>query len=246
MKRYGIVAIAAALLLAAGCSSKPGAESQLIEHHHDESTGPATTETDPPAENVQEDTAVTEPSEDAGADKGTDKTTDKAADPAVEPAGEDKPAVEPKEEVKKETKKLTKTEKKVQEAVKKNEEISKAVTDSIMDKSQAQSAAKSEQAKQLKQAIEKIRAQVKDLKQHADSNDSALMKDTAALITESWTAMKADVKSSAPSMVDFLDEKITTLNTLKDADPIDQEAVLQVDYELYQSLRQLADKLGVS
>ncbi|WP_127530957.1 hypothetical protein [Paenibacillus kobensis] len=237
MKRYGIVAITAALLLTAGCSSKPGAESQLVAQHQNEQTESEAADTAQPAETGQEETAVTEPSEDAAVETAKEEV------PATK---ETKPAEQPKEEAKKETKKVAKTEKKVQEAVKKNDEVTKAVTDSIMDNNKDKTAEKTEQTKQLEKSIEQIRAQVKDLKQHADNNDSALMKETSSLIVQSWDAMKADVKASVPSMYDFLDEKITSLSGLKDADPIDQAAVLQVDYELYQSFRQLADKLGVS
>jgi hypothetical protein len=47
-------------------------------------------------------------------------------------------------------------------------------------------------------------------------------------------------------MIAFIDEKIAKLKEYKDAESIDQAAVLQLDYELYQAFRQLADKLGVS
>ncbi|MDF2837986.1 MAG: hypothetical protein K0Q63_3626, partial [Paenibacillus sp.] len=49
---------------------------------------------------------------------------------------------------------------------------------------------------------------------------------------------------SFPDMSEFLQEKIARLSGLLSNEPIDSEAVLQLDYELYQAFRQLADKAG--
>jgi DNA polymerase III gamma/tau subunit len=246
LKRFAIIAAAVAviLLLTAGCGK--GSTSTVQQTNTPEVTAePSTVGTIPIPE-------VPEPEAAPVADNADSTLTEPKTDPAK--AEEDKIAAlekleaekEKKQEAEQASKKSTKTEKKVQEAKKSNAAINKAVTDSIMDNQEDKTAKKSEETEKLKKAIDHIRLQIKDLKQYADSNDQAQMKDLAAQIVQSWEAMKADVQDVAPTMIAFIDEKIAKLKEYKDAESIDQAAVLQLDYELYQAFRQLADKLGVS
>ncbi len=131
------------------------------------------------------------------------------------------------------------------EAKKSNESVGKAVTDSILDKAAGKDASPDEDAKRLQASIDQIRQRIKALKKHADEGDAEQIKSVSALIAGDWDGMKPAVAASYPDMTDFLQEKIDLLNELQAAETIDAEAVLRLDYELYQSFRQLADKAGV-
>ncbi|MBD3922463.1 hypothetical protein H8B09_27165 [Paenibacillus sp. PR3] len=249
-----IAAIAAMMLLASGCGSSSNAGSTSNEQTKEKSA-PLAAGTVPFAEDAFDaiDTEVQPDNKQADAPVEEQKVeTAEVKSPADATA-----VTEQKEEEKKEEKKpeaeqpekkpsKKKVEKKVEEATKSNAAVNQAVTDSIMDNIDDKAAVKSADQEKLKKAIEQIRTQIKELKQNADSNDAEKMKASAATIMQSWESMKADVKSSAPSMVDFLSEKVKGLNDVKDAETVDQAVVLQLDYELYQAFRQLADKLGVN
>lgn len=245
-----IAAIAAMMLLASGCGSSSNAENSSNGQTQDK-TAPVAAGTIPFAEdafdsieteaqpsNKQVDAPVEEQKVETAEVKQPADTTAVTEQKNEEKSEEKKPEAEQAE------KKPSK--KKVEEATKNNAAVNQAVTDSIMDNIDDKSAVKSANQEKLKQSIEQIRTQIKELKQYADSNDAEQMKASAASIMKSWESMKADVSSSAPSMVDFLSEKVKGLGDVKDAETVDQAAVLQLDYELYQAFRQLADKLGVS
>ncbi|WP_239617991.1 hypothetical protein [Cohnella mopanensis] len=223
--KYGYVIVLAALLGLTGCSSSPST-SRYIE---------AQEPTIEPTESASEQPAQADPS----------LTEAKASPTQAEPTRQTEEIKAPASEKASEpAKKQTKAEK-VQEAKKNNESIGKAVTDSILDKVADQETEKKPETSALKKPIEQIRSHVKDLKQHAEDDDADKMKDVISQIAQDWEAMKADVEASYPDMVDFLQEKIVKLNELQSAETIDSKAILQLDYELYQALRQLADKAGI-
>ncbi|QMV42373.1 hypothetical protein [Cohnella cholangitidis] len=228
MKRLlGVISVAAALWLMTGCGSSPTSNRYI------EAAEPAIEPTETASEApVQTEEAQAEP---------TQTETVQPAEPTQQgEKTEEQPTEQPKEPAKKQTK-----AEKVQEAKKNNESVAKAVTDSIMDNGEDKTAASGPEAERLKKSIEGIRGLVKDLKQHAENEDAEKMKEVSSQIVQDWEAMKADVDASFPDMTDFLQEKIVKLNELQAAETIDSQAMLQLDYELYQSFRQLADKAGL-
>ncbi|SDX37615.1 hypothetical protein [Paenibacillus sp. CF384] len=258
MKRYFVIAIAAAALMTAGCNNTPGAgrslmgeqndngkavsqEAALLDAQETEATAAEseTTEVEAPANDADTEEAV-------AADPPAAAAEDTAANQSSEAASEStKPEAKPAEEKPAPPKKTTKTEQKVKEATKSNLDANKAVTDSIMDNAADQKTADKQVSEAFKSSIELIRSQIKDLKQHAENNDAEQIKTVSDQIITSWDAMKADVKAAASDMVKFLDEKVVKLTELNGTETIDQTAILQIDYELYQGFRQLADKAGV-
>lgn len=228
MKRVFIIVIAAVLWLTTGCSSSTSSDRYIA------AEAPAI---EPTPSVIEQSTQTDNP-------QSSELSSPEKAEPTQQSENNEEPTPEKTPEPTKNTKKLTKSQQ-LQEAKKNNESISKAVTDSIMDKSAGQEAKGDQEASSLKEPIEHIRSLVKDLKQHADNNDADKMKAISTQIAQDWEAMKGDVQSSYPDMVDFLQEKMTKLDELQSADPIDSAAILQLDYELYQALRQLAEKAGV-
>jgi DNA polymerase III gamma/tau subunit len=225
------ITVAALLWLMTGCGSSPSSNRYIeaaeptVEPTVTASEAAVQTE-DPQAEPTQanaEQTESAQPEPTQQGEKTEEQSTEKPKDPG---------------------KKQTKAEK-VQEAKKNNEAVAKAVTDSIMDNGENKAAASGPEVERLKKAIEDIRGLVKDLKQHAENDDAEKMKEVSSQIVQDWDAMKADVDASYPDMTDFLQEKIVKLNELLTAETIDSQAMLQLDYELYQAFRQLADKAGV-
>jgi hypothetical protein len=215
----------AALCLTTACSSSPSSNRYIEAEKPAEPSQPAS---DQPAPTLSQ-------QEDISASPIPEEPT-----PTIVSKEEEKPSPSPS----KPSSKQTKSEK-IQEAKKNNASVAKAVTDSIMDNGEDKVAPKNPKADQLKTSIERIRVLVKDLKQHAENGDAKNISDVSSLIAQDWDAMKADVTASYPDMVDFLQEKIDMLNDLQTDEAIDTKAVIQVDYELYQALRQLADKAGV-
>ncbi|QGQ99118.1 hypothetical protein EHS13_31690 [Paenibacillus psychroresistens] len=227
MKRLFIIAFAVALCLMAGCSSSPSStrytkiEEQTIKPSEIPNESPLQTEK--PQTDIQADSASIAPTQQIEEIKEIEeKLPEKTSAPTIKP-----------------TKSQT-----IQAAKKSNESIGKAVTSSIMDKSTKQATQKAPEADQLKKSIEQIRALIKDLKQLAETNDSTKMKSVSLQIVQNWEGMKADVAASYPDMVDFLQDKIVLLNELQSGEIIDPKVMLQLDYELYQAFRQLADKIG--
>ncbi len=229
MKRIWMIASLALLAYAAGCGSTSTSGRYITTEQSAEPSETASSQADSidseqPEQPEQQETVS--PSTQIESSEPTEKTVDK---PKEEPSSKSKKPAD-----------------KAKEAEKSNVSVGEAVTDSIMDNlKDEESAAESPKAAQLKEPIEKIRSLVKDLKQHAENDDSALMKEVSVSITKDWKAMKSDVSSSIPDMAEFLDEKIAKLNELIQSDTIDAQAMLQIDYELYQAFRQLADKAGV-
>lgn len=232
MKSLYAAVVAAMLSLTAACSSSSSSDRYIdAPKPAADSGGAATGQTGtqpPPSPSQAEQSAQASDSSSPlpSASQGTSAT------PSSSPAADSKPS----------DKKTVKQ--KVQEAKKENESVGKAVTDSILDKSNenADSKGKTKNDAQLKTAVDGIRDLVKDLKQHAENGDTAKIVDTSAAIRKAWDGMKADVKASFPDMTDFLQQKIDKLAELEKAETIDAEAILQLDYEMYQAFRQLADK----
>ncbi len=226
MKRIWMIASLALLAFAAGCGSTSTSGRYITTEQSAEPSETASSPTDSIDSEQPEQQEADSPSTQVEPPKPTEKAADK---PKEEPSSKSK-----------------KPANKAKEAEKSNVSVGEAVTDSIMDNlKDEETAAESPKAGQLKEPIEKIRSLVKDLKQHAENGDSALMKDVSVSITKDWEAMKSDVSSSIPDMAEFLDEKIAKLNELIQGDTIDAQSMLQIDYELYQAFRQLADKAGV-
>lgn len=216
----------ALLAFAAGCGSTSSSNRYITTEQSAEPTESASSQADPIDTQQPEQHEADSPSTQVEPPQQTEKTDNK---PKEEPSSKPKKPAD-----------------KAKEAEKSNVSVGEAVTDSIMDNlKDEESAVESPKAAQLKEPIEKIRSFVKDLKQHAENDDSALMKDVSVSIMKDWEAMKADVSSSVPDMAEFLNEKMAKLNELIQGDTIDAQAMLQIDYELYQAFRQLADKAGV-
>ncbi|MFC5528771.1 hypothetical protein [Cohnella yongneupensis] len=226
MKRYSALLIVAALALATGCGSSPASDRYIAT---EQSPEPSDTESAQSSDVASEQPAQIEEQQPQS------ESAQQTANPEAPPQDDKKePADKPK-----------KPEQKAQEAKKSNEAIGEAVTDSIMDNVGDPEAEESPKAPQLNEPIERIRSLVKDLKQHAENNDATQMKDVSSLLIKDWADMKADVNAAFPDMADFLEEKIAKLIELIKGESIDQQEMLQVDYELYQAFRQLADKAGV-
>jgi outer membrane biosynthesis protein TonB len=223
LKRTFAIAIAATLCLTAACSSSPSSNRYIKAERPIEPSQPASEQPVPSAQEQEEASVTPIPEEPA---EPTEITESEPSAQASEPA-----------------KNQTKSEK-VQEAKKNNASVAKAVTDSIMDNGEDKVAPKDTNAERLDKAIEGIRELVKDLKQHAEKDDAAKIAEVSSLIAQNWDAMKADVIASYPDMVEFLQEKIDQLSELQTAETLDTKSVIQVDYELYQAFRQLADKAG--
>ncbi|CAK4847129.1 unnamed protein product [Aphanomyces euteiches] len=212
-----------------GCSSSPSAsrytkvEKQTIEPTPAASKQPTQTET--AQLDKQADATSVEPTQQI--EKAQEQLPEKTSAPTTKP-----------------TNKPTKSQK-VQEAKKSNESLGKAVTDSIMNNNKDKSAVKAPEAIELKKSIEQIRALIKELKQHAETEDTTNMKNVSLQIVKNWEEIKKDVAVSYPDMVEFLQDKIVKLNELQAVETIDSQALLPLDYELYQAFRQLAEKTGL-
>ncbi|MFC5703303.1 hypothetical protein ACFPVX_18610 [Cohnella faecalis] len=236
MKRTFFIVIAAALWLTTGCSSSPSSDRYIEAAEQTPEPTPTASEQPVQTESPQ---AEQQPSE-SGSTESAQPEPSQAA--PTQQGGNN--AEQPPEKTSEPAKKQTKSQQ-VKEAKKNNDAVTKAVTDSIMDDSADKAAANGPEAERLKKSIEQIRSLVKDLKQQTESNDAAKIKDVSSQIAQAWEAMKADVDASYPDMTDFVQEKIGKLNELQAAETIDSKAMLQLDYELYQAFRQLADKAGL-
>ncbi|RCW42256.1 hypothetical protein [Paenibacillus prosopidis] len=164
-------------------------------------------------------------------------------------ANEATEATEAKETVKKEEieePKESKPTQEVKEAIAANKAANAAVKGSIMNNNEPDApAAKDAGNAEMETAVKEIRSLAKDLKQAAENGNTEEIKAIAGQIIQAWDALKSDIKSDVPDMYTFLDEKITVLAEQTNASEIDMEAVIQIDYQLYQGFRQLAEKLGI-
>ncbi|MDQ6421983.1 hypothetical protein RB620_21365 [Paenibacillus sp. LHD-117] len=150
-----------------------------------------------------------------------------------------------KTEKKAETK-VSKQTKEIQKATVTNKETNEAVVGSIMNKTETKApAVKAADKADIEKAVTVIRTLVKDLKQKAEESSAEEVKTLAGQIIKAWDALKSDVKTADAESYTFLDEKITKLTEQIGMDPIDLEAVMQTDYQIYQGFRQLAEKLGI-
>jgi hypothetical protein len=184
------------------------------------------------------------------ANESSVKDTETAAEvKEVEAAKAAKDENEAKETVKKEEKEEPKDSKQTQEVKKAsaaNKAANTAVGGSILNKNESDApAAKDAGNAEMEKAVKEIRSLAKDLKQKAENGDTEEVKAISSQIIQAWDALKSDVKSDVPDMYTFLDEKITMLAEQTKAEEIDMEAVIQIDYQLYQGFRQLAEKLGI-
>lgn len=183
------------------------------------------------------------------------KNTETAAEAEVKEAEAAKAAKEVdkanevKETAKTEEKEEPKESKKNQEvkkAIAANKAANSAVGGSIMNKNETDApAVKNTDKAEIEKAVKEIRSLAKDLKQKAEDGDTQEVKVFAGQINKAWDAVKPDIKASVADMYTFLDEKITLLAEQTDAEEIDLEAVIQIDYQIYQGFRQLAEKLGI-
>ncbi|QYR19449.1 hypothetical protein KZ483_16140 [Paenibacillus sp. sptzw28] len=140
----------------------------------------------------------------------------------------------------------TKQTKEINKAVVENKETNAAVTGSIMDKKEPNPPSAADAGKKaMEESVKNIRTLAKDLKQKAEAGDAEGVKMTAAQTLQSWDNVKNDIKSAAADMYSFLDEKMTKLAEQIKAEEIDMEAVIQIDYQIYQGFRQLAEKMGI-
>ena len=131
----------------------------------------------------------------------------------------------------------------IEDAKKNNVSAGQTITDSIINKPTDQTTADSSSSSAIKESIAGIRTLVKELKQHAEQEEEEQMITTAATIIQEWQSTKPAVTTAYPDMTTFVQEKVTTLKDLIASDSIDMEAILQLDYELYQALRQLLDQI---
>lgn len=168
---------------------------------------------------------------------------------AANTANEANEATEATETVKKEEKeepKESKQTQEVKEAIAANKAANTAVKGSIMNNNEPDAPAANDAGKaEMEKAVKEIRSLAKDLKQKAENGNTEEVKAIAGQIIQAWDAVKSDIKAGVADMYTFLDEKITLLAEQTKAEEIDMEAVIQIDYQLYQGFRQLAERLGI-
>ncbi|MBW5447968.1 hypothetical protein GE107_18085 [Cohnella sp. CFH 77786] len=225
MKRIIGLCMLAGSLIVSGCGASSGDQPSEAEI----AAGART-----PAAAEQTESANAEP-----AGQEPQATATAPAQPAEQPVSE--PAAE---EVKKEEKEAKPTSAAEKAAVE-NKEASSAVKDSIMEKSAGGAPEKKDdRATRAAEAVAGLKSLAKDLKQKAEDQDAAQVQSIAGEMAKNWDSVKPDVQTLAPDMVSFLGEKMAKLAELTGSDKIDMDALLQLDYQLYQGFRQLSDQLN--
>jgi hypothetical protein len=143
--------------------------------------------------------------------------------------------------------KVSKVSKAVIEAKEANKASNTVVVDSIMDRSEKTEQPVTEKdtlTAKMNIEISLMKSLAKDLKQKAESNDTAQVKEIAGQIEQAWGSVKSDVQAKFPDMYNFLDDKLTELAEKTNSTQIDMKAVVQLDYQIYQGCRQLSEKLN--
>ncbi|MGN7453562.1 hypothetical protein ACTHPH_01970 [Paenibacillus pasadenensis] len=123
-----------------------------------------------------------------------------------------------------------------------NESVNKAAAGSILNKSDSSAADASAGSAELSKSVEEARAQVKQLKQDVEEQDDAKIRSTAAKLKAAWTSVEPDARASYAEAAALIQEKMDGLDELIGADTLDYDSLLRLDYELYQTFRQLADQ----
>lgn len=139
---------------------------------------------------------------------------------------------------------VTKVEKAVNKSKEANKAANSAIVDSILDKKAKKAIKPDSEAKDLLKAIMTMRTLTKDFKQKAESKDIAQVKDISEQLTQIWVETSVNIKEKYPDMYPTLNDKLTILAEKTNAAEIDLKEVIQIDYQLYQSFRQLYDRIN--
>lgn len=253
VRQLYILAVLACVFILAGCGSASGNKEDLGDHTATTVTNDSgLSSNDGENKEEQTDEPQVKEAESAAEVKEVKEINEAEAAKAATEATE---ATEVKETVKKEEKvepketkqtKQTKQTQEVKEALAANKAANAAVKGSIMNNNEPDApAVKDAGTAGMVKAVKEIRSLAKDLKQKAEDGDAEAVKAISGQIIQAWDALKSDIKSDVPDMYTFLDEKIKVLAEQTNAAEIDMEAVIQIDYQLYQGFRQLAEKLGI-
>lgn len=223
MKHVIGVLVLAGVMMAAGCSASPdnkAAESEIA------------------VETPEATVAATATEQTSNEEEQPQATV--SSDPVEQPTAELK-----KEETEVKETKESKQTNEVKKASEENKAVNKTVVDSILNKNENDTpAAKDDRAVRAGEIVAEMRSLAKDLKQQAEDKDTAQIKTSAGQMAEGWDSVKSDIQALAPEMYTFLDDKLTKLAELASSEEIDMEAILQLDYQIYQGFRQLSDHLN--
>ncbi|CAM4006887.1 hypothetical protein L1N85_09535 [Paenibacillus alkaliterrae] len=238
MRQLYVMAVLVCVIILAGCGSESENKEDLGDHT-------VTTVTNDSGLSTNDGGDKEEQTNESRAEE-----TEAAAEvKEVEESKAAKDETEVKETVEKEEKEEPKQSKQTQEvkkAIAANKAANTAVGGSIMNKKEQDAPAAKDAGKAgMEKAVKEIRSLAKDLKQKAENGDTEEVKAIAGQIIQAWDAVKSDIKAGVADMYTFLDEKITNLAEQTKAEEIDMEAVIQIDYQIYQGFRQLAEKLGI-
>ncbi|GMK37478.1 hypothetical protein PCCS19_05320 [Paenibacillus sp. CCS19] len=253
MKRILMLMLAASICLVTGCGSGPSsnryvgsgeqttAETELSTTADTTEEETITEETDAPAADPAETSTsnVETPESDT-----TTTAADKTATEELAKKNEEEAAGTKKSDAS-DAKPSAAKSTQAKAAQKNNESTNKAAVGSILNKASDKPAETKSAAVDLAGPIEQIRDSVKTLKTAVESEDTAKIAELASQITATWAKIKDSANNAYPDTADFVQEKIDRLSELTSAETLDYKALLQLDYELYQAMRQLADQAGV-
>ncbi|SDT35175.1 hypothetical protein SAMN05444162_3932 [Paenibacillaceae bacterium GAS479] len=236
-----IVAIAAVSLIA-GCSASSSSDRYASTDKSSTATAETSNEQSPSVESTPPDALTSpapSPSTSPAAEAQSGTTTSPTASPTPSPSTE--PSASPTAK----SNEKPSPPPKAADAKKSNESITKAATGSIMKKDSAPSSSDKKKNETLNKSIEEARSLIKQLKQDAEDGDDVGAKETSAQLIKAWDSMKSDVNEASSEMHDFIGTKMNGFDSIQKADTVDHKALLQLDYELYQAFRQLAEQVAL-
>lgn len=88
--------------------------------------------------------------------------------------------------------------------------------------------------------VEMLRSLVKDLKQQSEAGLIADAQTTFSQMLGVWAAIEADIREEKPDVHQVAGSMMAELQQLLQSNEPDVQAVVQLDYQLYQELRKLA------
>ncbi len=230
MKRFILIVALIGVMFLVGCSSSTGSKAVSEDH----------VETETEAGN-----SISVATGDQQEQSNSPESSDQDKQPAAEKTAEVTEVEETKEVEEAKEVKVTKETKKVQEAKEENNAANTMVVDSILNKNETSEPAKKDtRTIEVETAITEIRTLAIELKQQAKAEEAAQIKTTAGQMISGWDNVKSDIKTMVPEMYTFLDEKLTLLAEQTSSEEIDMEAIIQLDYQIYQGFRQLSEKLN--
>ncbi|MBB3111704.1 putative protein kinase ArgK-like GTPase of G3E family [Paenibacillus phyllosphaerae] len=90
-----------------------------------------------------------------------------------------------------------------------------------------------------KSGIESLQSAVKEFKQAVEAEQTEEIKKLAAEMAGVWVAMQADVKSANGSLHETIDGELQRLMAEVASDKRSKDVLIELDYSLYQHLRDL-------